>query len=523
MRQCPPTEANEPGANTERKSIQQLQGLDGREHARSSESGQKEEGMTTEQRDQAENGFAEVHTKQERRRLATRQPPPSSQARREGNRQLHGTGAPSAHQTIEVSDAKEDTPPGSIALGSTESKDKEAESVPKEREKVEEEEEGTAYETIFCGNPESYICTYADLRACVCGILASKKDPGVYTFHDKGCRGQYHKLMATCKDAACEGCTVILWAFYTCARESPEIKLRMRGQHGQLAKPPGGRLWTVTEEYIIKRDIKEMTSANVRAALQKAKLPIRCTSGQLHDYVAREKKKHESRVGNQTGLTIGELKASISPFQVDDMKMWAQLPVHQLLVLPDAVVNADCVCIAFTCPGMIARGSGAANKVVKLAVDGKQKVVSNGYTIVTVSFLVPNEAEMQTRDPKKRSIRVKAHTCSQEPFVQALVSSEREENITQIFESACVLAEAQCNVDLRHQVLQVHKDYAKGIEASRKKVFPQARRCDDYPHMRRATYNTLEKLFGVGQKKSRPQPQVGKVVSRHYIVTEPHA
>ena len=130
---------------------------------------------------------------------------------------------------------------------------------------------------------------------------------------------------------------------------------------------------------------------------------------------------------------------------------------------------------------------------------------------------------MQTRDPKKRSIRVKAHTCSQEPFVQALVSSEREENITQIFESACVLAEAQCNVDLRHQVLKVHKDYAKGIEASRKKVFPQARRCDDYPHMRRATYKTLEKLFGVGQKKSRPQPQVGKVVSRHYIDTEPHA
>lgn len=487
MRHCPPTDAQkEAGANTEQNSIEQLRGLDGTENARRSESQQKEPGMKSEQGNQA-------------------------QARREENSEPHGPGAPDAHQcrqTDEISDAKEDTPPGSRAGRSTERRDKEPESVAEERGNDQGGEEDTAYETIFCGKPDRYICTYSELRDCVCGILASKKDQGVYTFHDKGCRGQYRKLMATCKDAACEGCTVTLWAFYTKDRESPEIRLRMRGRHGQLTEPAGGRLWTVTEEYIIKRDVEEMTSANVRAALQKAKLTIRCTSGQLHDFVAREKKKHGSKVGNQTGLTIGELKASISPFQVEDMKLWEQLPVHQLLVLPDAVVDADRVCIVFTCPGMIARGSGAANKAVKLAVDGKQKVVSNEYTIVTVSFLVPNEAEMQTRDPKKRSVRVKAHTCSQEPFVQALVSSEREENITQIFESACVLAEAQCHVDLRHQVLQVHKDYAKGIEASRKKVFSQARRCDDYPHMRRATYTTLEKLFGVGQKKSRAQPQV---------------
>ena len=77
----------------------------------------------------------------------------------------------------------------------------------------------------------------------------------------------------------------------------------------------------------------------------------------------------------------------------------------------------------------------------------------------------------------------------------------------QTFEAACKVAADQCGLDLRHQVLQVHKDYAKGIEASRMKIFPHARRCDDYLHMRRAAYSTLQKLFGVGQEKSGLQNQ----------------
>ena len=137
----------------------------------------------------------------------------------------------------------------------------------------------------------------------------------------------------------------------------------------------------------------------------------------------------------------------------------------------------------FTCPG-IARARAAENKVVKLAVDGKQKVVSNDCTTLTVSFLVPSESVAQTRArPSSRAGRTQAHTCTQEPFLQALVSSESARNMHTI-NTACDVAEQQCGLDLRNQVLQVQKDDAKGIEALRKKVFPNSRTCDDYAHMR---------------------------------------
>lgn len=46
--------------------------------------------------------------------------------------------------------------------------------------------------------------------------------------------------------------------------------------------------------------------------------------------------------------------------------------------------------------------------------------------------------------------------------------------MTQTVEAACKVAADQCGLDLRHQVLQVHKVYAKGIEASRMKIFPHS-------------------------------------------------
>ena len=82
--------------------------------------------------------------------------------------------------------------------------------------------------------------------------------------------------------------------------------------------------------------------------------------------------------------------------------------------------------------------------------------------------------------------------------MQALVNSETEENVAQFFTAACEIAAQCCRLDLKTQVWQVHKDYyAKGIEAARRKVFPSARPCDDYPHRRRASYSVLKQKMGV--------------------------
>ena len=154
---------------------------------------------------------------------------------------------------------------------------------------------------------------------------------------------------------------------------------------------------------------------------------------------------------------------------------------------------------------MLKRAEAARNKVVKLAIDGKQKLVANNYTVLTLSFLVSSEHVTQTRDSRLRvSSRPHVHTLTQEPFLQALVNSEAEANVTQFFSTACEIASQCCKLDLKTQVWQVHKDFAKGIEAARRKVFPFARPCDDYPHMRRASYNVLKQKMGVPSAR-RPE------------------
>ena len=158
---------------------------------------------------------------------------------------------------------------------------------------------------------------------------------------------------------------------------------------------------------------------------------------------------------------------------------------------------------------MLRHAQALQEKVVKLAVDAKQKVVANEYGIVTLSFLVSSAVPSKTWAGATHTKSTSAHTATQEPFLQALVDTESEGNMTQIFTEACELAERHCGLDLRAQVWQVHKDYAKGIEASRRKVFPYARPCDDYAHMRRATYKGMQKYLPAKKtpKMKAPEPQ----------------
>ena len=174
------------------------------------------------------------------------------------------------------------------------------------------------------------------------------------------------------------------------------------------------------------------------------------------------------------------------------------------LVLPTATIDAERVCIVWTCPGMLRRAQALKEKVLKLVVDAKQRVVPNEYGIVTLSFLVSSATPIKTWAGPTHTKSVDVHTATQEPFVQALANSESELNMAQVFTEACDLAAKECGLDLPAQVWQLHKDHAKGIEASRRNVFPYARPCDDYAHMRRASYKVLQKyLPGKPRAKAR--------------------
>ncbi|CAE7307073.1 unnamed protein product, partial [Symbiodinium sp. CCMP2456] len=273
------------------------------------------------------------------------------------------------------------------------------------------------------------------------------RDPGIYTFVDLGVEGPTRRL-----------------------------KVRARGKHGTLQKPSGGSLWTVAEEHMLANKIDE--GAHVTAKMDSKKMSA----------LPPPKPKK---------FLAAEMYAAASPF-IADIAQWRTQPLHKLIVLPSPVFQEDRVCAIWTCPGMLSRAEAARNKVVKLAVDGKQKILCNNYSVLTLSFLVSSEYVTQTRDSRARvSSRPKVHTLTQEPFMQALVNSETEENVAQFFTAACEIAAQCCSLDLKTQVWQVHKDYAKGIEAAWRKVFPSARPCDDYPHMRRASYSVLKQKMGL--------------------------
>eukprot|EP00973_Karenia_brevis_P057343 7976577-Karenia_brevis.AAC.1 len=65
--------------------------------------------------------------------------------------------------------------------------------------------------------------------------------------------------------------------------------------------------------------------------------------------------------------------------------------------------------------------------------------------------------------------------------------------MTSLFEDASDLCSRYGAFDLRKSVVQVHKDFGPGIEAARRKVFPQARGIGDYFHMKQNVVPVLRK------------------------------
>ena len=139
----------------------------------------------------------------------------------------------------------------------------------------------------------------------------------------------------------------------------------------------------------------------------------------------------------------------------------------------------------------------ARGKQLHLVVDGKQKVVCNAWTIVTCSFIARSEAVSDTTltSPAGLHARARVHTATAEPFLQALMDVESKHNMLHCFNMAIQLAREHCDLDLRAQVRQVHKDFAKGINAARREAFPHSRPCDDYAHMVRAAGSRLQALL----------------------------
>ena len=269
-------------------------------------------------------------------------------------------------------------------------------------------------------------------------------------------------LTTHCKKQFCQGCAKQRKARAVSTLNGSKLEALQKGQHGKLAAPNGGSLWNVAEDFAIRQAHKdsEMTTRRVKLALKQAGLTLRCTNAQLYSYIARSR---------------GQSSVNPNPLQNCLSQNWKQLQrsswcaiqilelddVAQLAVLRASVVSEHQVCVVWTCPGMLKRAKAAENKLVKLVIDGKQKILVNECAILTLSFLVSSDKISRAKASRSRSKTTDVYTSTQEPFLQALVNTESAENVSHFFTVATETAKICCKLDLKAQVTQIHKDFSK--------------------------------------------------------------
>ena len=263
---------------------------------------------------------------------------------------------------------------------------------------AEPSQDGGEWEEIFHGPPSRLVHTYTELRNEVEAVLGRNKDPGLYEMKDRGSNSSGRCLKGTCSPTSCIGCSRQITASLQRTEQQTVLIIRARGQHGKLVKPAGQKLWNVAEQYVLEeafRNKEPISAASIRAAFAKAGLAVRCTPRQLTQYVDRAKSKTRQRSAKQ-GLSIAELNNAAQEFRNDTSADWSALPLNQLVVLPGFTISEERVCVIWTSRGMVERARHGQKHCLKLVVDGKQKLLVNQYSVVTLSFLVPNPSTSAT-------------------------------------------------------------------------------------------------------------------------------
>ena len=243
-------------------------------------------------------------------------------------------------------------------------------------------------------------------------------------------------------------------------------------------------------------DQARISTKAIRAGLRKAKIRCRHSTEQLGNFVGRHNSKHKiAPQAHQTETPVELLRTHVAKLCEHEgtLAHSGQGQLHILRDTREPIISRERVYIPFASKGMLACVRSARGQFLKIVLDGKQKVLNNSWTILTIGFIVRRQTLTKTsaRYHAGKRTQLKAHTSTMQPFMQAVIDTESEENITAAFEDAITLCQANGGVDLRAWLIQIHKDYAKGIEAARKRVFKSVRAVEDYFHMLQRVQNTL--------------------------------
>lgn len=295
------------------------------------------------------------------------------------------------------------------------------------------------------------------------------------------------------------------------------MSIKKRGACGtaEVKKPIGGMLFNAAEMAAVSAAAccaAKITTSAVRAAVRKAGLSLRCSKIQLWDYASRHNK--NACPGPQRGdqdIRIETLRTHIKEW-IASQKPVAESALDECRVWNDITVPfiiEERVYIPIGCRGMGEVIKSAKHRYLKLVLDAKHKVPTNRWSILTLGFILCRQ-EVSTTSIRRhgQQISIGMHTSTMQPALQAIINAESKPNIKNAFEDLGALCDRFGEVDLKIMLVQVHKDYAKGIEQARRDVFPTVRVVEDYFHAKQAIENALPaKLTQVAFEVEEPEAE----------------
>ena len=175
-------------------------------------------------------------------------------------------------------------------------------------------------------------------------------------------------------------------------------------------------------------------------------------------------------------------------------------------------VLCDRICVSFTCSGMTNVLKHLCSHEVAMSVDVKQGCLRHGHGVATLSILGKDKLRNTTLAKiNGKRVQGRAFTTHANPWLQAVLHSEAEDNFVQFFHTAEQVWEqvAPEKPPLRSCLVQLHKDYAPAIEGARLQVFPAARPVNDFFHF-------LEHQSTVESKLSNTITQASRFVKRDF-------
>ncbi len=220
---------------------------------------------------------------------------------------------------------------------------------------------------------------------------------------------------------------------------------------------------------------------------------------------------------------VEHLRSEVSLWQKRQSTTLEEAGVDDLWIFGDPVINSERVCICFSSRGMATKLRGAGTKGLFLAIDSKESIIARDYGVTTVAFLTRSAIPRSTTigRPCGKSVKSEHYTGHAEPFLQAIVSSEKADNMEAVLSAACALAESHCGVDLKRRVFQVHSDFSHGIASARRRVFPGARPCTDFSHLMLSARAKLQKHLRVSKpstvRSEKPGAKVRKCWAKVHL------